>query len=66
VIEAVVDDDERPALEAAAAQLRDGLAVAAGEPWQVAVRFVRSLDDVTVPGGTDDGDAELARGVGNN
>jgi len=46
VIEAVVDDDERPALEAAAAQLRDGLAVAAGEPWQVAVRFVRSLDDV--------------------
>jgi len=46
VIEAIVDDDERPALEAAAAQLRECLAAAAGEPWQVAVRFARSFDEL--------------------
>lgn len=46
VIDAIVADTERPALDAVAEQLRECLSAACGEAWPVAVRFRESLADV--------------------
>ena len=46
VIDAIVADTERPALDAVAAQLRECLYAACGDAWPVVVRFRASLADV--------------------
>lgn len=48
LIDAVVDDTERPALVAATEQLRECLAVAAGSAWSVDIRFRASLEAIDV------------------
>lgn len=46
LVDAIVADTERPALEAVAEQLRECLLAACGDAWPVAVRFRASLADV--------------------